>query len=36
LRVVDAGVKVGLVANGLEPNRLGDEELAVPHLLDSE
>jgi predicted nucleic acid-binding protein len=36
LRVVDAGVIVGLVANDLDPDRLGDEELAVPHLIDSE
>jgi len=36
LRVVDAGVIVELVANDLEPDRLGDEELAVPHLIDSE
>jgi predicted nucleic acid-binding protein len=36
LRVVDAGVIVELVANNLDPGRLGDEELAVPHLVDSE
>jgi len=36
LRVVDAGVIVELVANDLDPDRLGDEELAVPHLIDSE
>jgi predicted nucleic acid-binding protein len=36
LRVVDAGVIVELVANDLDPGRLGDEELAVPHLIDSE
>ncbi|MCU0312097.1 MAG: type II toxin-antitoxin system VapC family toxin [Acidimicrobiales bacterium] len=36
MRVVDAGVIVGLVANDLDPDRLGDEELAVPHLIDSE
>jgi predicted nucleic acid-binding protein len=36
LRVVDASVIVELVANDLDPDRLGDEELAVPHLIDSE
>jgi len=36
LRVVDAGVIVELLANDLDPSRLGDEELAVPHLIDSE
>ncbi|MCO5330986.1 MAG: type II toxin-antitoxin system VapC family toxin [Ilumatobacteraceae bacterium] len=36
MKVVDAGVIVGLVANDLDPLRLGDEELAVPHLIDSE
>jgi predicted nucleic acid-binding protein len=36
LRVVDAGVIVELVVNDLDPDRLGDEELAVPHLIDSE
>lgn len=36
MRVVDAGVVVELVANDLDPDRLGDEELAVPHLIDSE
>ena len=36
MRVVDAGVIVELVANDLDPDRLGDEELAVPHLIDSE
>jgi predicted nucleic acid-binding protein len=36
VRVVDAGVIVELVANDLDPDRLGDEELAVPHLIDSE
>lgn len=36
MRVVDAGVIVELVANDLEPARLGDEELVVPHLIDSE
>jgi predicted nucleic acid-binding protein len=36
LKVVDAGVIVELVANELDPARLGDEELAAPHLIDSE
>ena len=36
MRVVDAGVIVELVASNLYPVRLGDEELAVPHLIDSE
>lgn len=36
MRVVDAGVVVELVANDLDPDRLGDEELAAPHLIDSE
>jgi predicted nucleic acid-binding protein len=36
LRVVDAGVIVELVASDLDPDRLGDEELAAPHLIDSE
>lgn len=36
MRIIDAGVIVELVANDLEPGRLGDEELAVPHLIDSE
>ena len=36
MRVVDAGVIVELVANDLDPSRLGDEELGVPHLIDSE
>ena len=36
MRVIDAGVIVELVANDLDPDRLGDDELAVPHLIDSE
>ena len=36
MRVVDAGVVVELLVGGLDPDALGDEELAVPHLLDSE
>jgi predicted nucleic acid-binding protein len=34
--VVDAGVIVELVAGDLDPDRLGDEELMAPHLIDSE
>lgn len=36
MRVVDAGVIVELLANDLDPDRLGDEALAAPHLIDSE
>lgn len=36
MRVVDAGVVVELVAGTLDPDRLGEEELAAPHLIDSE
>ena len=36
MRVVDAGVVVELVAGDLDPDLLGDEELAAPHLIDSE
>ncbi len=36
MRVVDAGVVIELLAGNLDPVRLGDEELAAPHLLDSE
>ncbi len=36
MNVVDVGVLVELVANDLDPDRLGDDELAVPHLVDSE
>ncbi len=36
MKVVDAGVIVELLADDLDPDRLGDEELAVPHLIDSE
>jgi hypothetical protein len=31
VNVVDAGVIVGLVAGGLDPDRLGAEDLAAPH-----
>jgi predicted nucleic acid-binding protein len=36
VKVVDAGVVVDLLTGRLEVSRLGDEELGVPHLLDSE
>lgn len=36
MRVVDAGVVVELVAGNLDPDLVGDEELAAPHLIDSE
>ncbi|HEX3611391.1 MAG TPA: type II toxin-antitoxin system VapC family toxin [Sporichthyaceae bacterium] len=36
MKVIDAGVIVELIAGGLDPARLGGEDLAVPHLVDSE
>lgn len=36
MNVVDAGVIVELVANDLDPDRLGGDELIAPHLIDSE
>lgn len=36
MKVVDAGVVVELVTGNLDPTHLGTEELATPHLLDSE
>jgi predicted nucleic acid-binding protein len=36
LKVIDASVIVELLVNDLDPDCLGDEELAVPHLIDSE
>ena len=36
MRVVDAGVVVELLAGDLDPDLLGEEELAAPHLIDSE
>lgn len=36
MKVVDASVVVELLAGSLDPDRLGDEELAAPHLIDSE
>lgn len=36
MKVIDAGVLVELLAGGLDPARLGSEDLAAPHLIDSE
>lgn len=36
MRIVDAGVVVELLAGDLDPDLLGEEELAAPHLIDSE
>lgn len=36
MRIIDAGVVVELLAGSLGPERLGNEELAAPHLIDSE
>jgi len=36
LRVIDAGAVVELLAGNLDPDQLGEEELAAPHLIDSE
>lgn len=36
MKVVDAGAVVELVIGAVVPERLGADELAVPHLVDSE
>ncbi|MFP5345567.1 MAG: type II toxin-antitoxin system VapC family toxin [Actinomycetes bacterium] len=36
MKVVDAGVVIELLVSGLDPARLGDDDLAAPHLLDTE
>ncbi len=36
MKIVDAGVIVELLAGDLDPDLLGEEELAAPHLIDSE
>ncbi len=36
MMVIDAGVVVALLVGDLDPDLLGEEELATPHLLDSE
>lgn len=35
-RAIDAGVVVELLVGGLDPDILGAEDLAAPHLIDSE
>lgn len=36
MKILDAGAVVELLIGAVDPLRLGDEELAAPHLLDSE
>lgn len=36
MKVVDAGVVVELLVGEIDPGLLGDDELAAPHLIDSE
>ncbi|MDJ0356266.1 type II toxin-antitoxin system VapC family toxin [Paenarthrobacter sp. PH39-S1] len=36
MNVIDASVIVELLANDLDPDLLGNEELIAPHLIDSE
>lgn len=36
MKVVDASVVVDLVCFDLDPDQIGDHDLAAPHLLDSE
>lgn len=36
MKVPDAGAIVELLIGGLDPRRLGTDDLAAPHLLDSE
>ena len=36
MKVIDAGVIVGLLIGNLEPAALGHEELVAPHLIDTE
>lgn len=36
MKVIDAGVIVELLTGTMDPARLGDEDLAAPHLADSE
>lgn len=36
MKVIDAGVVIDLLVGKLQPDCLGDEELAAPHLIDSE
>ncbi|MFA4929010.1 MAG: type II toxin-antitoxin system VapC family toxin [Patulibacter sp.] len=36
MRVLDAGATVELLIGGLDPRHLGTDDLAAPHLIDSE
>jgi predicted nucleic acid-binding protein len=36
VKVLDAGVVVGLLVGDIDPAVVGDDELAAPHLIDSE
>lgn len=36
MKVVDAGVVIELLVGGLSPSLLGDDDLAAPHLIDTE
>ncbi|TFV64791.1 PIN domain-containing protein [Geodermatophilus sp. DF01-2] len=36
MKVVDAGVVVGVLLEAVDPERLGEDGLAAPHLVDSE
>ena len=36
MKVIDAGVLVELIASDLDPETLGEDELAIPHLADTE
>lgn len=36
MKVVDAGVVVELLVGAIDPELLGEDELAAPHLIDSE
>lgn len=36
MKVVDAGALVEVIVGRISPDRLGDEELSAPHLVDSE
>lgn len=36
MKVIDAGVVVEWLVGGLDPELVGDDDLAAPHLIDSE
>ncbi len=36
MRIIDSGVVVELLAGNLAAEKIGDEELAAPHLIDNE